>query len=184
MLALGFHYLLFWFFWFIKSAKEKICIFDYFKEPQTKLINMGVIKKTEFAFEALLNKIDEKPWYFLTIIVFLNIVLKSFNLYDASLWLDEASQINLSLKSIKEIINESLIYPNAPFYTILLSFWIEIFGIMHLVVCFHFSLSFVCVFVLGFRIYLPILIKKNQGKTMNVTPSISSVFNFPFEIQS
>lgn len=85
--------------------------------------------RVEGLLVGLISSIGKRPMLFLLLLCLANIYLKAYNLYDASMWLDEVSQVNLSLKSLRGIVEESLIYPNAPFYTILLSFWMNIFGI-------------------------------------------------------
>lgn len=85
---------------------------------------MGYLKKIDEKLEAMIEYVAKKPWPFLIVVMCIDAFLKGFNLHDASLWLDEASQIRMSLLSVRDIIIDSLSYPNAPFYTILLSFWI------------------------------------------------------------
>ncbi|MDX9854195.1 MAG: glycosyltransferase family 39 protein [Tenuifilaceae bacterium] len=87
------------------------------------------LKTINNRIEKIIEAIASKPFIYLTLIVIINILLKGFYLGDASMWLDEVSQVNLSIKPVNEIIKESLEYPNAPVYTLLLSIWIKFFGI-------------------------------------------------------
>jgi len=87
------------------------------------------LKTINNRIDEIIEAIASKPFIYLALIVIINILLKGFYLGDASMWLDEVSQVNLSIKPANEIIKESLEYPNAPVYTLLLSVWIKIFGI-------------------------------------------------------
>ncbi|MBS4012656.1 MAG: glycosyltransferase family 39 protein [Bacteroidetes bacterium] len=82
----------------------------------------------EKAITKTLNFISAKPWPFILVLMALNVFIKSLHVTFSSLWLDEASQILMSLESTKDIILHSLRYPNAPVYTILLSYWMDLFG--------------------------------------------------------
>lgn len=89
----------------------------------------SLLNRIDNKFDSLVNKIGNKPWLFLILIIIINVFLKAYNLHGASLWFDEVSQINMSLSSFKDIISNSFDTPNGLLYTVILSFWMKLFGI-------------------------------------------------------
>jgi len=75
------------------------------------------------------ERINKRPLAFLFLIVFINALLKFFQISDASIWLDEAHTATQSLKSISEIISDSSKDQNPPLYFIIMHLWTSIFGI-------------------------------------------------------
>src|SRR5712671_3833759 len=73
--------------------------------------------------------IDKNPTVFLGVLVLLNLVIRFFQISSPSIWQDEAYTITESLKPVKEIISDSSADQNPPFYFILVSFWVKLFGI-------------------------------------------------------
>jgi uncharacterized membrane protein len=91
-------------------------------------MNFKPLNQAETLIQEKLERISKQPWPFLAIIISLNILMKSLYADYGSLWLDEASQILMSLETTKDIILHSLRYPNAPIFTIILGYWMDLFG--------------------------------------------------------
>src|SRR5437868_12754661 len=80
--------------------------------------------------EQLLQNIRDKKWIILATLFFiLNVFLRFYKLGDASIWCDEAHSIYTSLSSMAEIFDIAKSDQNPPVYNILLSFWVDLWGI-------------------------------------------------------
>ena len=112
--------------------------------------------KIDHTLQRAVNKLVEKPRRTLFFLLLLNLMIRGWGIGSSSLWFDEASQISMSLKGFNEIITDSLKWPNAPVYTLLLSVWIDLFGISEAAVR-----SLALIFGMGTLLVLFLLAKKH-----------------------
>lgn len=85
-------------------------------------------------FEKIDNYFNQKRVTFVLFILILNLFLKFFYVVAQSFWLDEINQIYTSIQTPAEIIKLTLKDPNAPLFSFVLHFWIQIFGISELAI--------------------------------------------------
>ncbi|OQX75287.1 MAG: hypothetical protein B6D61_10665, partial [Bacteroidetes bacterium 4484_249] len=94
-----------------------------------RLHKIKFLQKVDSTGENIFEYFDSKH-YLIAIIIFIgNILFKTYNLDNASLWLDEANNIYISLQTWGEIFEKTINNSNGPIFFFIANIWQKIFGI-------------------------------------------------------
>ena len=94
-----------------------------------KLHKIKIFKKIDSTSENIFGYLDSKHYITAIFIFIANLIFKSLNLDNASLWLDEANNIYISLQTWSEIFERTINNSNGPVFFFISNIWQKIFGI-------------------------------------------------------
>ncbi len=94
-----------------------------------KLHKIEFFNKVDSAGENIFGYLDSKHYITAIFIFIANVLFKKYNLDNASLWLDEANNIYISLQTWNEIFERTINNSNGPIFFFISNIWQKIFGI-------------------------------------------------------